>query len=201
MIRIHHCAGQIDVAEERKEPPAPACRCRKFITLDKATQMVKKGEASWVVTKRTRGYAEVTCSLCGGNKEIKNCANCAGKGVAIESVVWNKYNNDVVLVSELPEDEKEKKRSSVLKKKTPRTATIESKHIERAYSGALTEKKPRQWIGKEGVEARERIEEYGMLVLENRAFIGKDKIYVIGVEPENDPKIGQGRDYDYGRTI
>jgi len=188
MIRIHYCAGQINVAEERSDPPAPSCRCRKFIPLSKATKMVKDGEASWVVVKRKSGYAEITCSMCGGDKTVVNCANCGGKGVAIEYVVWNQFNNDVVLISELPKDETEKKRTSVLKKKTPRVATIEKAHIYRAYVDG-------------NKEAAERIEEYGRLVLEARAFIGKDKIYTIGVEPANDATTGQGRDFDWGRTI
>jgi hypothetical protein len=182
MIRIHHCAGQIDVAEERKDPPAPKCRCRKFISIDKATKMVKNGEASWVVVKRISGYAEVVCPMCVGDKTIANCANCNGKGVIIDNVVWNTYNNDIVLISALPEDKTEKKRSSVLKKKTPRVATIEKAHIERAYVY-------------DNKEAQERIEEYGRLTNETLTS------FIVGPEPEDNPKTGEGRKYDFGRKI
>jgi len=212
MIRIHHCVGQINVAEERSEPPAPKCKCRKFITLDQATQMVKNREASWVVTKRTRGYAEVTCTMCGGDKAVTTCAKCGGKGYTIDNVVWNEYNNDVVLVSAMPEDSKERKRSSVLKKMTPRVATIEQGHIERAYV-----------YGNKDAEAR--IDEYGMLILkEQLRLLAVDvtreqfeeawKEYEAGkciskgglpvparMEPDDKAELGQGRRFDYGRTI
>jgi len=40
-----------------------------------------------------------------------------------------------------------------------------------------------------------------MLVLDARTYVGKNRVMVIGVEPENNPKTGEGRDYDYGRAI
>jgi hypothetical protein len=72
--------------------------------------------------------------------------------------------------------------------KTPRVATIESEHIERAYV--------------EGVkEAAERIEEYGMLILDARTYVGPNRIPAIKPEPPDDPKTGTGRRYDFGRAI
>jgi hypothetical protein len=50
-------------------------------------------------------------------------------------------------------------------------------------------------------DAAARIEEYGMLILDARAFIGKNRIPAIGIEPADNPKTGEGRNYDYGRTI
>jgi len=186
--RVHHCLGQIDVAEERKEPPAPNCRCRKYISIERATQIVKSGDASWVVVGRTTGPADIVCSICKGSKDVVNCSGCKGVGTVVKTVVWNKYNNDIVLVSQLPDDEREKKRSSVLKKKTPRVATIEEAHIERAYV--------------EGNKAaQERIEEYGYLILDARAFIGRDRIPMIKTEPADNPKTHEGRTYDWGRAI
>jgi len=186
--RVHSCSQQIKVAEGRLEPPSGKCRCRKYIGIKKATEMVKNGEASFIVLKRVWEGADETCRLCGGNKEIKNCANCQGKGVEKGTLVREDYGNDIVLVSRPPADKKEKKRSSALSMKTPRVATIESEHIELAYIENVK-------------EAQERIEEYGRLILDARMFIGKDRIPCIGVEPENDAKTGTGRDYDYGRAI
>lgn len=194
--RVHHCTGQINVAEERNEPPAPNCRCRKFISIEEATAMVDGREASWVVVKRTRGLAQVVCKLCSGDKSVKNCAGCSGKGLAPQSVVWDEYNNDIVLVSQLPEDKTEKKRSSVLKKKTPRVATIEKAHIERAYV-----------YGKK--EAQERIEQYGELIVWGLQELGaeiingqtEEIIFPGKVEPKDNAKKGIGRDYDWGRAI
>lgn len=198
--RLHYCSGQIKVAERTNEPPAPPCRCRKYIGLSEATRMVKNGEASWVVVKRTQEAVEEICRLCKADPEVKNCANCGGTGKVPGTAVIEDYGNDLVLISTPPADKKEKKRSSALAKKTPRVATVESEHIEHAYSGSLTATKPRQWKG-DGAEARERIEEYGRLILDARMFVGKDRIPVIKLEPEDNPKTGQGRRFDYGRAI
>jgi hypothetical protein len=186
--RVHHCISQEMVSQGLEEPPAKKCTCRKFIPYKKADEMVKKGEARWVVTSRERGTREETCALCGGNTEIKNCASCRGTGKHIVAAVWDTYNYDIVLVSQASADLKEKKYRPALAMKTPRVATIESEHIERAYV--------------EGVpEAAERIEEYGRLILDARAFVGPSRIPAIGVEPENNAKKAEGRDYDYGRAI
>src|SRR6266403_4526636 len=186
--RIHHCISQEMVSQQFEEPPAKKCTCRKFIPYKKADAMVKNGEARWCVVKRERGTRSITCSLCGGDPEVKNCAKCAGLGAVVVPAVWDTYTQDIVLTSQASHDEKEKKYRPALAMKTPRVATIESEHIERAYV--------------EGVkEAAERIEEYGMLMLDARAFVGPNRIPAIGVEPENNQLRGEGRDYDYGRAI
>lgn len=66
---------------------------------------------------------------------------------------------------------------------TPRTATIEKAHIERAYvAGDLQE--------------RIRIEIYGLETLLARVRIGKDKTIIpLRQEPEG------GREHDYGRAV
>jgi hypothetical protein len=194
--KVHHCTGQINVAEERNEPPAPRCRCRKFVSIDVATAMVDAGEASWVVIKRTRGNADMACEMCIGDKSVTNCAGCKGKGLVNMPVIWDEYNNDIVLVSQLPGDKTEKKRSSVLKKKTPRVATVERAHIERAYV----------YLKK---EAEERIELYGESIVWSLQELGAEvinghtgEVIMPGkVEPKGDAKKGTGRDYDWGRCI
>lgn len=186
--RVHHCIEQIKVAEERIEPPARRCRCRKYVPIAEATAMVKDGEASFIVTKRVREAIEEVCHLCSGDKEVKNCANCFGTGKELGSIVREDYGNDIVLVSRPPADKKEKKRSSALAAKTPRVATIEASHLILAY--VLDVK-----------EARDRIEEYGRLILDARTFIGKDRHPAIGVEPSDDIRTRTGRKYDWGTTI
>jgi len=155
--------------------------------------MVKLGEASWIVTSRTEEGQEILCRLCHGDPEVKKCANCHGHGKEIANETVEEFGNDLVLVSRPPADKKEKKRSSILSKKTPRTATIEINHIENAYSDGLTKAYPRQWDKKN--EARDRIEEYGRLGREVLADLVK------GYEPEDDPDSGTGRNFDYGRSI
>src|SRR6266436_9097952 len=89
--RVHHCVSQEMVSQALEEPPAKKCTCRKFISYKKADEMVKKGEARWCVTSRERGTRDEVCSLCGGDKEVKNCAKCAGKGTVIVAAVWDTY--------------------------------------------------------------------------------------------------------------
>lgn len=139
------------VAQGLEEPPAKKCTCRKFIPYRKADELVKNGVAAWAVVKRERGTQEVTCPLCSGNPEVKNCAQCGGSGKIIKAVVWDTYNYDIVFVSEASVDPKEKKYRPALALKTPRVATIEEEHIFRAYVEDLR-------------EAAERIEEYGYLI-------------------------------------
>lgn len=186
--RVHHCIAQIKVAEELSEPPAPKCRCKKFVGITEATLMVKNGEASWIVlTRRTAPILEV-CDLCHADPTMLYCANCGGLGQVLGTEVIEDLGTDIVLVSRKPADKKEKKRSSALAAKTPRVATIESEHIVLAY---LLNKR----------EAQQRIEEYGRLILDARSFQGKARTPMIGVEPVDDLKTGTGRRYDYGRTV
>ena len=186
--RVHHCITQEMVSQGLDEPPAKRCRCREFKSYKKADQMVKNGEARWVVTARERGTDQEICPLCKGDEEVKNCAQCAGIRKITVSAVWEKYGTDIVLVSQAAIDKKEKKYRPALAMKTPRVATIESEHIERAYVEC-------------DQDAAARIEEYGRLILDARAFVGKDHIFCIVAEPEDNPATGTGRNYDYGRTI
>ncbi len=180
--KVHSCAQQVKVAEGSVEPPGRKCRCRKYIGIAKATQMVKNGEASWIVIGRRWGPMNVPCHLCNGNPEVQNCACCKGKGTEVTTIDIEDYGNDIVLVSRHPADKKERKRSSALAQKTPRVATIEAKHIFRAY---VENVRP----------AQQRIEEYGRQVHENLSSL------IVGFEPADNPKTGEGRRYDYGRTI
>jgi hypothetical protein len=206
--RVHSCPQQIKVAEGRLEPPSGKCRCRKYIGIKKATEMVKNGDASFIVLFRVRESTDAVCRLCQGDKEVKKCANCFGKGTEPGTIIREDYGNDIVLVSRPPADKKEKKRSSVLSLKTPRVATIESEHIQNAYSDAIATEKvdgkiKRVWVNSrpDSQAARDRIEEYGRLILDARMFIGPNRIPAIKSEPANDAKTGTGRDYDYGRAI
>jgi hypothetical protein len=186
--KVHSCHGQEAVVLQEQEPPAEKCNCRQIIAIYKATRLVKEGAAKWIVASRSRGVRDVVCDLCNGNKEIVNCAQCGGDGIMEESYVEDIPGTDIVYTSADPVDEEERKKRKWLAPKTPRVATIESEHIERAYVY-------------ENKEAQERIEEYGMLILDARTYVGKDRHMVIGVEPADDPKTGTGRNYDYGRSI
>jgi RecJ-like exonuclease len=186
--KVHSCHGQEAVVLEEQEPPAPKCSCRLIITITEATALVRRGEAKWIVKSRVRGFREIACSLCKGDPEVKNCAKCHGTGKQGESFVEDTPGTDIVYTSSDPVDEKERKKRKWLAPKTPRVATIEEEHIQLAYV-------------EDNKEAAERIEEYGRLILDARMFIGPNRIPAIGVEPKDNPKTGEGRNCDYGRTI
>lgn len=186
--KVHHCISQEMVSQAIEEPPAAKCRCRKYITLQKATDLVNKGEARWVVVKRIRDEIDKICHLCHADPEVKNCANCHGIGTVKKIILRDSYNNDIVLVSRAAVDKTEKKYRPALALKTPRVATIEENHIEMAYVLGIR-------------ESAQRIEEYGRLILDARMYAGRDRILQIKPEPKDNPKTGTGRNFDYGRTI
>lgn len=161
---IHHCIDQELIVLGLKEPPAEECSCKEPVSLTRATKMVNSGEAAWVVVGRTRGTAEVVCHLCNGDAEVKNCANCGGKGKEEVSRVWDTYNDQIVRVSRRPVDPNERKVRSGMALRTPRVPTVESKHIWRAYLD-------------ETQHAIDRIDEYGLMILEARI--------ALGIKPEN----------------
>jgi len=148
--RLHHCFGQELVAIGMANPPAKRCRCREFISSEEAQALVNRNAACWIVVERLNGIREEPCRLCHGDKEVKNCAMCRGKGTELNVVEEDVKSYDIVLISSKPKDVKEKKYRYAIALKTPRVPTIESKHIIRAYVD-----------GKK--EAQMRIEEYGEL--------------------------------------
>jgi RecJ-like exonuclease len=208
--KIHSCRGQEAVVLEEKEPPAPKCSCRLIINITEATAIVKRGEAKWIVVSRTRGVRDVICSHCKGGQDVKICAKCSGTGKQEESYTEDIPGTDIVYTSADSVDESERKKRKWLAPKTPRVATIESEHIERAYVSGVK-------------EAVERIEEYGMLIIKDRLrqlAVGvtneefeeawaeyEDANYPpyspvpIRFEPDNNAMRGEGRDFDYGRSV
>ena len=162
--RIHRCAGQQMVALGLKEPPAPSCKCRRECSLARATRMVENKEASWVVVSRTRGTTSEACPLCKKDTEVKNCSLCEGRGEVEVPRVWDKYNDDVC---------------SGMTQRTPRVATVESEHIERAYANGE-------------LHAQDRIEQYGLAILEERIAMGIKQEHPIRREDG-------GLDEDWGR--
>lgn len=199
-ILVHHCIVQETIVYGLMEPsPDIKCRCSKRISLKRATQLVRNGEASWVTAKRVRGERETTCRLCKADKEVKNCALCLGKGFTVEPYAEDTPGNDILLISRNPADLKDKK-SFFLKPKTPRTPTIEKSHIERMVDFE---------------DVKERIEDYGWMILLVLHELGAEiryrkkpgmssktlEGYEGHVEPTDNRERGEGRNFDYGRTI
>jgi len=218
-VKMHSgCKGQEDVAIGVIEPPAPFCRCKKLIDYTRANELVKTGQASWVIVSKKPVDVEVECPFCESmtDTEKKTCAECGGKGKITERKEIPSYNNDIVLLSSVSADPKNKKYRWNTRMKTPRVATIEAKHINRAYIDKL-------------LYAEQRIEEYRTMIQEELGSFGAElrnsktgEIVKEGTpEPEDKVtvyppgsitfkdgsknrlrwSVEQGRRYDYGRAI
>jgi hypothetical protein len=203
-VKLHSgCIGQEQVAIQQMEPPAPKCFCKKLIEYAEANELVRTGAAKWVVTKRSRGMVESSCPLCVNMTDVekKTCAQCKGTGKVMEPRVWEEYNNDVVLMSSTPIDNKGRYRMNT-REKTPRVATVEGKHIFRAIIENLR-------------FAAQRIEEYGDLIQLALQDLGaqirrrrnleendEPEIIFLGhPEPADDHRKHQGRKYDMGEPV
>jgi hypothetical protein len=160
----------------------------------------------------------IDCRICHGDPKLgcRNCDLCRGTGSIKANDFVEEYSFDVVLVSRTSVDPKEKKYRPALSMKTPRVPTIEAPHIIRAYvpdeAREIVEvaETGGRWVRKytharttpqAAQAARDRIEEYGRLILDARMYAGIDRVPMIGVEPADNPDTGEGRRYDYGRGV
>ena len=186
MILLHQCQLLEMVAMNKMDPVkgAKKCRCRQRITEEEANKMLDEDRARRVVTKRWYEPIDIACKLCKGDPEVKRCARCFGVGTEKVNATREEYGNAIVAVSAQSVDKEDKYRPAQALK-TPRVATIEKKHIYRAYLSK----------GKDGQEDKERIEAYGLMILETQASL------ISGYEPEDDIRTRSGRRFDYGRAI
>lgn len=158
------------------------CSCRKRITQAEATRLVERGFADWIILSYTDTVIKEICHICFNSDLKKSCQECKSLGEIEKSIKIKNYGTDIVLVTiGSPDERGNLLYKPVLAKKTPRVATIEPAHIERAYIEGIKEE-------------QERIEEYGLMTLLSRIEMK------IGTEPLDDPKIGTGRTYDRGRS-
>jgi hypothetical protein len=125
-----------------------------LLDLTAARTEVQQGRAQWVKVNENDVVIPKTCPMCGNDDTLKkSCLKCLWTGTVLETVIVPVYGTDIVLSSEVEiREEKGVKREisrTAIAKRTPRVATIEKAHMERAYlfGGDQTE--------------RERIEAYG----------------------------------------
>ena len=203
--RVHHCIAQKRIVRGTLEPPATTkCKCRKFITLKAATQLVKDRDAQWAVTKRIYLTEMEPCGMCAGETEkwVSVCSRCNGKGTVPMTRDVSEHSNDIVLIGQ--------DKAVYEKPKTPRTATVEEEHFELAYCDGLVKGiKPEPIPGLNNLMylprvwdrpnvARQRIEEYGEMITQARAFVGPAKNPTIADEPEDNQYYGEGPTHDWG---
>lgn len=175
-VRVHTCNQKMEGHIVDK------CRCRKFITVENAEQLIEDGYARNITVSIRWADVIILCPICAGEVKLrKRCHACKNTGEVSVSRPEIITGEDIYMRPFL---------------KTPRTATIEEEHIEYAFI-------------KGDRAALRRIEQYGNL---NQRVLGElgaevrdqrtGNIVIEGKkEPENDKSKGQGRKYDYGRTI
>lgn len=175
-VRVHTCP------ETRDGRFAGDCTCRKYVTVEKAEQLKENGLASHIISSHKQIEVEGECGICGADQQLKkSCRVCNKTGIAFNKKDHFEYSEDLYMRPIL---------------RTPRTATIEKNHIEYAYI-------------KLDKDAAKRIELYHQSDKLALAKLGAEirdsrtqNILIDGTpEPEDNPKTGTGRRFDYGRPI
>lgn len=187
---LHQCLYQMRVLLGINTPdPYRRCSCRQYLSDDAGEGLVDEGLAQCIINSTDVIEEIVPCRLCGADPSVKNCAACKGLGTTIKAHRVHKRGTDLV---------------ANLAKQTPRAQTIEKAHVERSFDGKTKRSK----------EERARMEVYNELTLAVRVELGAElargtsrydpfKVVLIegNPEPEDNPKLGSGRRYDYGRAI
>jgi hypothetical protein len=124
------------------------CGCKKLIDLSAAREEVQEGRAQWVIVKVNDIIIPKICSMCGNDDLLKkSCLKCFHLGTELETVSIPIFGTDIVLSSEVEirEEKGIKKEISrtAIAKRTPRVATIEKAHMERAYVSGDKEEQER----------------------------------------------------------
>ena len=175
-VRVHTCNQKSEGFIEGK------CRCRKFVSHEKASELIDNGTAASIIVSFKRIEVKRVCPICNGLDNFKRrCHLCSSTGLVSEPEILYTYGEDIYMRPFL---------------ETPRTATIEEEHIEYAYI-------------KGDRDAIKRIDLYNGLNKVALAQLGAaiiDKrtgevLFEGTPEPKDDPKKGEGRTHDYGRSI
>jgi glutaredoxin len=179
-IRVHTCNQEIEGYIQKK------CRCRKFVTLEKATELMNDGYANNIIESFKTVDIKTICSMCAGMDAYKkSCTFCGKTGETLKKFAQAVYGENIYMRPFL---------------KTPRTATIEEEHVEYAYV-------------KRDKDAIKRIELYQDLNRQALVELGAGivrktvtgKVLEVVIEghpePEDDASKWQGRTYDQGRSI
>lgn len=201
-VKLHTCF-------RKDEPLSPKkCRCRKYVTVEEALKLITTGTAQFIIKKYVEVLSEEICFVCGGDEKLaKNCSFCLKTGKVNVLKKIPVFGEDIISSVQ----DAGKKKVNAIKKKTPRSPTIESKHIHRGLG----------LIGNGQDAARNRWDEYELLTLKERIRllvsanteefetawkaweIDTSKPFPLPLrqEPKDDIKTGSGRFFDFGRPV
>lgn len=126
------------------------------MTYKNARRLIDLGAAQWVIIRKDLIEIKRICPLCVNDNLLKkSCPNCNKTGEVTFTELLPIPGNDIVMVTSGSGELGEEVFRSVMSKQTPRVATIEEAHIQRAYVNGYQEE-------------IDRIEAYGQT---NREFI------------------------------
>lgn len=172
---IAHSCFQKGKGFLKDQPLSPRkCNCRQRVSVQEAAVEVSLGLAQYVVATTRAVEVEETCDLC-TEALRKTCKKCLGTGLIKVQKEVEVRGQDIIRTVSLDG------KKNILTTQVKRSPTIERAHIERAIEGNQAEQL--------------RIELYGASC---KDFI---KSLISGSEPEDNPKTGTGRKFDYGRSV
>ncbi len=188
-VRVHTCK-QIDGEGLRMEGLiTEKCLCRKFVSLAVAADYILDGSALGVVLSVEPVEQKNRCRICENDDRLKKtCDNCGKTGYTTEIRLDVKRGEDIYMRPV---------------KRTPRTATIEAKHIGYAFDTASLRGK------RNSNRAKKRIDNYHVLDRMMLVELGAElidmktgEVLIKGTsEPPDDAKTASGRKHDWGRAI
>lgn len=168
MPKVHYCFSQhlneslpsrkctSSCSKNKKRCECKKCKCREEATFTRAHQLVQSGAAEYVIIRKEPVDIKLICSMCANDDLLKrSCSACNKTGEIIRTEMVPVRSNDIVMVTTGSGESGHEVFRSVMAKQTPRVATIEFAHIQRAYVN-------------EYPEDILRIEEYGK---SNRDFL------------------------------
>jgi hypothetical protein len=146
MPRVHYCFSQHlneslpprkcygSCSKNKRRCTCNKCKCREQVSPSRANQLVKSGAAEWVVLRKDPVEVKNICSMCSNDDILKkSCPTCNKTGEVTTTVLLPVYSSDIVMVTSGSGDPGHEVFRSVMSKQTPRVATIEYAHIQRAY--------------------------------------------------------------------
>jgi len=191
------------------------CGCRKRRTLAEARKLVEQGVAEWWVISRKTVIGRETCPICKNGDFKKTCMFCRQTGEVEKKYIIPELSNDIALIVNVGTNTNYPIYKAGVARKTPRVATIEKAHIERAFTKEpgnkraaseasrieayrlieLEDRYSKKDLDERYAERMNYINEYGLSTLQARVQTMK-----FGVEPIDNAKKWQGRRYDWGKA-
>ena len=143
------CTGAC--GKKKKRCDCKRCKCREEVSFARTHQLVQSGAAEYITIRKEPVQLKQVCSMCTNDDLLKkSCSNCNKTGEIMVTVLSLVRSSDIVIVTTGSGEPGHEVFRSVMSGKTPRVATIEFAHIQRAYVNGYE-------------EDIQRIEEYGKL--------------------------------------